>query len=235
MIEPQPSIYIFGGIRVDEPMTTLTDLLVSAVCMIAFLRLSSTGTHGRAQFYFKWYFLLMAVATGLGGIIGHGFLYAFSFAWKLPGWIVSMFSVAFIERSSIENAKGLIKPWLGKFFLVLNVVELLTVMTVTIYTLNFRWVEFHSGYGLLGVMAPFHAYAYYRTRHKASLIMLAGVGIGCLAALTFMTRFSLHVWFNHLDLSHVLMAIGGWVFYLGARELKNGNGKVTQQGAVTSS
>lgn len=226
MIEPQPSIDILG-IRVDEPVTTVTDLIVSVVCMVAFLRLSSTGTQGRSQFYFKWYFLLMAIATCLGGIIGHGFLYAFTFAWKLPGWIVSMLSMMFIERSSIENAKHLIKPWAGRLFLVLNIVELITVMTITIYTLNFKWVEFHSGYGLLGVVAPFHAYAYYRTRKRASLVVLIGVGIGCLAALTFMNRISLHTWFNYLDISHVLMAIAAWIFYLGARELKNGNDKVT--------
>lgn len=225
MIEPQPSLYILG-IRLDEPMTTLTDLIVSAVCLMAFLKLSSTATLNRSQFYFRWYFLLMAIATCFGGVIGHGFLYAVGFAWKLPGWIISMLSVACIERSAIENAKPLVKPWARKFFLTLNIIELFTVMTVTVSTLNFQWVEFHSGYGLLGVVAPFHLYAYYRTKNKASLVVLFAVGIACVAALTFMTRFSMHMWFNYLDISHVLMAMAAWVFYLGAMDLKNGKSKI---------
>ncbi|MCU0369089.1 MAG: hypothetical protein MUF39_09695, partial [Cyclobacteriaceae bacterium] len=104
MTESQPSISIYN-IRIDEPINTLTDLIVSAVCFYAFFRLKKSGLTGRTQLYFRMYFLLLGIATLFGGIIGHGFLYVFSFAWKLPGWIVSMLSVAFIERSSIEHAK----------------------------------------------------------------------------------------------------------------------------------
>lgn len=218
-ILPQPSVNI-AGLRIDEPVTTLTDLVVSAVCLFAFYRLTKAQLPGRTQLYFRLYFLLMAVATAFGGLIGHGFLYALSFAWKLPGWIVSMLSVALIERSSIEHAKPLINPRVGKFFLVLNVIELLTIMTVTMTTLNFKWVEFHSGYGLLAVVLPFHAFVYYKTKDKGSVIVIVAVAIACLAALVFMNKISLHTWFNYLDISHVLMAIAAYVFYRGALRLR---------------
>jgi hypothetical protein len=158
----------------------------------------------------------MAIATFFGGLIGHGFIYALGFAWKLPGWIVSMLSVALIERSSIERAKPLIDPRVGKFFLVLNIIELITIMTVTMVALDFRGVEFHSGYGLLGVVLPFHAYTWYRTRDKGSFTVIIAVFIAVCAALVFMNKLSLHMWFNHLDISHVMMAIGAYVFYRGA-------------------
>lgn len=217
-IAPQPSVNIYG-LRIDEPVTTLTDLLVSVVCLVVFYKLSQLHLPGRTQLFFRLYFLLMSIATCFGGLIGHGFLYALSFSWKLPGWIVSMLSVALIERSSIEHAKPLIDPRVGKFFLVLNIMELCTIMTVTMVTLNFKWVEFHSGYGLLAVVLPFHAYVYYRTRDKGSFIVMIAVGIACLAALVFMNKISIHTWFNYLDISHVLMAVAAWVFYLGARKL----------------
>jgi hypothetical protein len=214
----QPSIYPFG-VRIDEPMTTLTDLLVSAVCFYAFYQLRRKKLPGNTQLYFRLYFLLMSVATFFGGLIGHGFLYAFSFPWKLPGWIVSMLSVALIERSSIERAKPLIDPRVGKFFLTLNVLELLTIMTITMTTLDFKWVEFHSGYGLLGVVLPFHLYTWYRTRDRGSMLVIFAVLIASGAALIFMNRISIDVWFNHLDISHTLMAIGAYVFYRGALRL----------------
>lgn len=208
------------GIRIDEPVTTATDLLVSAVCFFAFYNLAKRKLPGRTQLYFRFYFLLMSIATFLGGLIGHGFLYALSFPWKLPGWIVSMLSVAMIERSSIERAKPLIDPRVGRFFLVLNIVELLTVMTVTMWTLNFKWVEFHSGYGLLGVVLPFHAYTWYKTRDKGSFVIIIAVLVASCAALIFMNKISLHEWFNYLDISHVMMAIGAYVFYRGALLLR---------------
>src|ERR1043165_3568967 len=119
MVDPQPSIYPFG-IRIDEPIATVTDILVSAVCLYAFFKLTQKKLPGRSQWYFRYYFLLIGIATFLGGVIGHGFLYALSFPWKLPGWTISMLSVALIERSSIERAKPLIDPKVGRFFLILN-------------------------------------------------------------------------------------------------------------------
>lgn len=219
MIDPQPSIYI-AGIRVDEPMATLTDVIVSAVCFYAFYRLQKYHRAGRAQFYFKYYFLLMGIATFLGGVIGHGFLYLFSFGWKLPGWITSMISVALIERSAIAHANPYIKPSIGKFFLVMNLVELTTIMTITLVTLNFQWVEFHSAYGLLFVVGSFHLYTYRKTKDRGSLTILGAIAIVCMASLTFKFKLSPHVWFNYLDLSHTLMAIAAYVFYLGATRLQ---------------
>ena len=218
MVFPQPSVYL-AGIRIDEPVTALTDLLVSAVCLGAYLQLSKRGTTSNALLYFRYYFLLMALATLLGGLVGHAFLYALSFPWKLPGWVVSMLSVALIERSSIEYARPLVPARVARFFLTLNIIELITVMSITFYTLDFRWVEFHSGYGLLGVVLPFHFYRYRQTRDRGSLTVIAAVGIATLAAIVYMNRLALHTWFNHLDISHVLMAAGAYVFFLGARVL----------------
>lgn len=214
----QPSISLFG-IRIDEPINTLTDLLVSVVCFYAFYRLTKRKFSAKTFIYFRMYFLLLGLATMFGGLVGHGFLYVFSFAWKLPGWIISMLSVAFIERSSIEHARPLIDPRIGKFFLVLNIIELLTVMTITSYTLNFEWVELHSGYGLLGVVLPFHGYVYYKTRDRGSLIILGAVMIASTAALIFMNEISLHAWFNYIDISHVLVASAAFAFYRGALQL----------------
>ena len=156
MVEPQPSIYPFG-IRIDEPMATITDVVVSAVCFYAFYKLKRKNLPGRSQWYFLYYFLLIGIATFLGGVIGHGFLYALSFAWKLPGWIISMISVALIERSAISHARRLIKPAVVRFFLVLNIIELLVIMTITMTTLNFFWVQVHSAYGLLVLVFSFHS------------------------------------------------------------------------------
>lgn len=218
MTETQPSVY-WLGLRIDEPITTLTDLLVSVVCFYAYYRLSKHPVSNNSLTYFRYYFLLMGLATLLGGLIGHAFLYAFSFSWKLPGWIVSMFSVALIERSAIDYAKPYVTPKIGSFFLRLNIIELITIMSITLYTLNFKWVEFHSGYGLLAIVFPFHAYVYFKTKNIGSKTMMIAVGIASIAALVFMNKISAHVWFNHLDISHTLMAVAAYVFYKGARQL----------------
>jgi len=224
MVDPQPAIHLLG-IRIDEPIATFTDVVVSLVCFYAFYQLSRKHLPGRPQLYFRYYFLLMGIATFLGGVIGHGFLYSLSFGWKLPGWITSMFSVALVERSAIAHAKSLIKPGLAKFFLVFNLIELGTIMTITMITLDFKWVEFHSGYGLLAIVSTFHLYTYYKTKDRGSLTILGAVLITCVASLIFINKISIHTWFNYIDISHVLLAVAAYVFYLGALRLQRRNGK----------
>lgn len=219
MVGAQPSIYPFG-VRIDEPVATITDLLVCGVCLYAYFSMKRKGLNAWSQVHFRHYFLLVAVATALGGLIGHGFLYAFSFAWKLPGWIVGIVSVALIERAAISHAQSLIKPGIGKFFLVINVIEMLIILAITMITLDFKWVEYHNGYGLVVNVAGFHGYTYYRTRDRGSLIILGAVGITTIASVIFTNKLSLHQWFNYIDASHVLLAIAAYVMYLGAIRLE---------------
>lgn len=212
MIAPQPSIYLYT-LRIDEPITVLTDLLVSAVCFYAFLKLKNANTSTLSRQYLRNYFFLLAIATCLGGLAGHAFLYALSFAWKLPGWVLSMFAVMFIERSAITYARPYLPGKLGKWLAILNIIELILVMSITLFTLDFKWVEFHSGYGLVGIVLPLHSFVYYKSKDPASLGMILAVGIASIAALVFMYRLSIHTWFNYLDASHVLMALAAYVFF----------------------
>lgn len=212
------TIYIFG-LRVDEPIVTLTDLLVSILCFIYAYKIHSWGKKEKTFFYFKLYFLIMGVATALGGLIGHAFLYAFSFYWKLPGWITSMFSIMFVERAAIQHTKIWLKESLVKTFLIVNIVEFIVFLVLTIVTLNFFFVEFHSGYGLMFVVLSLEGFLFLKTKNKASQFILIGIGFAAIAALFFMNEISLHQWFNYLSISHVLMAVAATFFYIGTKNI----------------
>lgn len=222
----QPSIYI-GNLRFDEPVTTITDLVVSFICFYAFYQITTKREKNKINTLFKYYFLSMGIATSIGGIVGHGFLYAFNYnealevsPWKLPGWLTSMFSVALIERASIEYARVLIKPRTGKFFAWMNIIELTTFVTLTFSTLNFFFVEVHSAYGLLIVVTSFQSFVYYKTKNRVSKLMLIAVGFSALAALIFMNEWGISKWITHFDISHVLMSISAIFFYKGAIDAK---------------
>lgn len=171
---------------------------------------------GQFKTYTQYYFLSMGIATLIGGIIGHGFLYAFSFAWKLPGWITSMLSITLVERAAIYKAGDFLSDKMNRFLSILNVVELLIFMGLAFYTLNFLYVEIHSAYGLLGVVATLSFFIYRKTRNRGSRLYLQAVGFAAAAAFFFTVKWSPHLWFNYIDLSHVLMAISAWFFYKGS-------------------
>ncbi len=205
------------GIRLDEPVTTITDLIVSAVCYYAFYKIHTERPNYKLNIYMKFYFLSMGLATTIGGIIGHGFLYLFSFAWKLPGWLTSMFSIALLERASIEYCRPQIENKnVFRFFTWLNIIELFTFVVITFYTLNFFFVEVHSAYGLLVVVTGFQGYIYYKTKSEASRLALIAVGISSISALVYMNEWGLHAYFNHFDISHIFMTFSAWFFYRSA-------------------
>ena len=214
----QPSIEIFG-IRIDEPITTLTDLLVSFLCFLFYFRIRQLKFKNKISYYLKIYFLSMGFATAIGGLIGHGFLYLFSFAWKLPGWLTSMLSIALVERAAIENARPLIKPRIGNFFAWLNIIELTTFVIITFSTLNFFFVEVHSAYGLLVVVSGFNMFVYLKTKSKGSKLFLIAVGFSAISALIFMNKWGINPWFNHFDISHCFMAVSAYFFYRGSKQI----------------
>lgn len=246
MIFEQPSIFPFG-IRIDEPVTTFTDLMVSFVCFYAFYKLNKINVKNRVHLYLRYYFLSMGIATVVGGIVGHGFLYLFEAQWespeglvnilskifgqdllkdianpwKLPGWLTSMFSIALVERASIEYARPLIHKKVGSFFAWLNIIELLTFVTITFATLNFFFVEVHSAYGLLIVVLGFNMTVFLKTKKKGSKLFLIAVGFSAIGALFFMNKWGFSPWFNHFDISHIFMTCSAFYFYLGAKEILN--------------
>ncbi len=215
----QPSIFPFG-IRVDEPITTLTDLFVAAVCFYAFFSLRNQSDGSRLHQLVLWYFALMGVATFIGGVIGHAFLYVLSFHWKLPGWLLSMVAINLLERVMIRFSKPILSVKRAKFFSYFNIVELVVFAALAFGYLNFRFVEIHSVYGLLVVVFGFCVFNY-RKKHGRKVVrqFMIATGFAFLAALAFVSKWDIDQWFRHMDLAHVFMAASAWFFYLGSKEL----------------
>ena len=225
---------VISGLTVMEPVTMLTDLLVSGVCLYAFFKLRQLNSGAKTVRLFSVYFLLLAIATAYGGIIGHGFLHLLSFEWKMPGWLISMASVTILERAVITHARPYLKPNVGNFLIRLNLFELGFLTAVVLVTMNFFFVEVHAAYGLLAMVSVLELIVFLKTRkagtRKAgSRLMLIAVGISSIAALVHLSEFSPHRWFNFLDLSHVVMAVSAYVFYVGARKVHEDQVLATKQ------
>lgn len=223
----QPPVSVFN-IKVEEPVTMITDLVISAVCYYAFVRLRKQTELSRPQQLLRYYFLMMGFATTIGGIFGHGFLYYFGLNWKLPGWLTSMFAVTLIERASIEQTKPIVNPNILRVLKVANVIELVTFVSLTFVTLffrlldprdSFRFVEIHTAYGLLLIVLPLQAFVYWTTRNPGSRLFLMGIGFVIFTAFIYYFEFALSIWFNQHDISHLFIALASWLFYRGTLRL----------------
>ncbi len=211
----QPSIEIFG-VLIMEPVVTLTDLLVTAVCLYAYIKLKKLNHQGSSHQYFRLYFLIMAIATAFGGITGHAFQYALGLSWKLPGWLISMLAVSALERGIISFLSPIVSKTTSKVLGIANVVELLGFAVLSFLTLNFFYVQIHSAYGLGLVVFPLCFYAFWKTGNKGAKIICQSILFTSLAAFFYTSKTSISPWFNHLDISHCIMAFGTYLFYRGA-------------------
>lgn len=215
----QPDIYV-QGIRIAEPVTSLTALLITVVSWYAWRRLARTAPSNHVVRLIRTFFLLMGAATLVGGIIGHAFLYLFTFAWKVPGWVLSMVAIAALERGAILHARPLMGPFWRRFFSVLNIVELLTFMSLALSTLNFHFVEIHAGYGLVVVVGLFEGFVLWKTRDAGSRLILSAIPIAALAVAFHLANYSPSVWFTYFDVGHVLMCLAALAMMRGVERMK---------------
>ena len=218
-MEIQKTAIELWGIKISEPVTMVTDLLVSAVCLYAFLKLRKLNSTLPAVRLFAYYFLAMCISTASGGIIGHGFQHVLGFVWKVPTWIISMISITLIERAAIVHAKPLLTKRTTRVFLTLNIIELFIMIVVILLTLNFFFVELHAAFGLLVIVFSFELFIYRKKRNEESKLLLIAIGVSALPAIVHLAKLSIDRWFNNNDLAHVLMAVAVYVFYLGAKKI----------------
>jgi hypothetical protein len=208
------------GITILEPVTVLSNLLITAICLYAFFKLQKLENANSIQKMLQYFFFFMALATAVGGILGHGFLYVTGLYGKLPGWYISMLAIAFFERAAIIHARPLMAPALGRFFSIFNYIEVVTFMLLAFKTLNFRFVELHATYGLFVVVFCFELYTYVKQKDRGSIYIFMGTLLAAIAALTHLFKLSIDEWFNYNDVSHVIMAMGVFFYYKGSMKVK---------------
>ncbi|CAG5004005.1 hypothetical protein DYBT9275_03278 [Dyadobacter sp. CECT 9275] len=211
-------IKIFG-VTVMEPSTVLSSLAMTVVCLYAFIHLNRLGRAHRMYKQIQYFFLFMGIATAIGGVLGHGFLYVTGMRGKIPGWFASMIAVALFERAAIWHIKPLLARKSGLFLGWLNYAELFIFFVLTFITLNFVVVEVHAFYGLFLMLFLIELYVYKKKRDPGSPYIFIATALGAVSAGLHALKFSFGPWFNYNDISHISMGASIWYYYQGARHM----------------
>jgi len=208
-----PTIYI-GGLRIDEPVTTITDFLFVGVCVFAFFKTAS-ASNTPAQNLYRWFFLLTGISTFIAALIGHTFLYYFGNEAKIYGWITGVISISFSQFAAIHHVKKRIHQTLFKFLIALCCIEIVIASIAVFWFWTFKVVEIHTAFSLVLIVGTLELFYYKKTKSNLSLFMLYGVGALIIAVLCHVFKIAFSVWFNHADLAHIFMAISMYLMYLG--------------------
>jgi len=205
------------NIRIDEPVTTLTDIIVAAVCFYGFFRLIRISGKQNIHLYLRYFFLFLGAGTFLGGVIGHGFLYLLSPGWRLPGWLASMVSIAMIQQASILIAGEFATRFLIRFLTWMNFLVLSVFVILTSITQDFMITVLYMSWSLLIMVGGIHLMSFIKFRSKGSAWFLRAVATGLASGLVYVSGWNLSNWFNSMDLGHSLLIFAVYFFYLGGR------------------
>ena len=215
------------GITILEPSAVISSLMMTVICIYAFVQLGKLNrthplnrTH-RMYTLVQYFFLFMGLATAIGGVLGHGLLYLTGQPGKIPGWFSSMIAVALFERTAIWHVKPLLQEKTGKILGWLNYVELAIFFVLTFITLNFIVVEIHAFYGLFLMLFIIEIYVYRKKKDPGSIYVFIATGLGAVSAGLHALKFSFGPWFTYNDISHISMGASIWYYYQAARHIKS--------------
>ena len=211
----QPSIEVLN-IRIDEPITLITDLLLAAICFYAYFQIRRLDYTCRSKWHFKNYFLVLGLGAMTGGLLGHAFLYRLSDAWQLVSWILTLGSVTLIIHALLEVARPYLKKGIARIISRFNVLLFALAVFFTIWSMAFSPVKYFTAFGMVVVLGSLCYYIYQKTASKGTLILMGAVLLGFISALIFSFGWGLSPWFNHRDISHLILSFSAYQMYKGA-------------------
>jgi hypothetical protein len=211
----QPDI-IVNGLRIGEPVIALTGLLVALICFYAWQRLGRIESPSEPLKLSRLFFLFTGLSTFIGGLVGHAFLYALPFEYKLPGWISGMIAVSALEQAAIVQAQWILGQRMVKMLSWINIVELTLALWLISSSLWFPVVEIHSAFGFLLIVAPLQWLIWRKSGAKGSTDILLGILLLIGAVVAHIFKISMGPWFSFFDFAHLFMGAAMWKIMTGA-------------------
>lgn len=206
----------------SEPMTLVTDLLLSAWCFGLGLRLSLTGLGEglRARRWWSMAFFASALAALSGGL-WHGLVTSLPAAlaaalWTLTLWSIGVASAAFL----VAAAHAALARRGAQVLAGLALFKLLIYAIASVGRDDFLPALLDYAPTLLLVLALF-CWRYWSTREPAAPAVVAGILVAFLAAGVQAARLAPHPSFNHNDLYHLLQMLAFWFLYCGGQRLRD--------------
>jgi len=236
--------WLLGDISILEPITAITDLIITVVCIIAFVKLkhiSKANNNYLAQY--PYFFLTMGLCTFFAALMTHAFPYTMvtmlskqqlaSLPWNslfayhlhdLPNWVLNVVSASLFEWSLVERASNINPNISRKKWISIIAIESIIVATLLLIVLSYNVAAIHIVFTLYAILTPLQIgiikhlknIGYQLYQLKEQKLLLIGAAIMLISGPVMATKFQFSPWFNHNDISHIIIAISMYIFYKSA-------------------
>ena len=208
--------------RIDEPMTVWTDMMLAACLFIWAYRLWCSKGNQASRNKVVWSaWLCLFVSAGLGAFVGgmdHGFAYAYPAWLKMVSWRatlvligVSALSLTQLWRQFYVGRFQAWSAWMGVPLFVCY------VMAVLFWSQKFILaIVYYVPLVLITLVCAL--WAWWSFRHRRDLYLVIGLVVSLVAAGIQVSGYRLFPHFNHNDLYHVIQMGAFFLLYLSACE-----------------
>lgn len=205
-----------GELAVHEPVAVFTSYVVSGMCFYFYWKLNK-NTDNKAIKSWAGHLLFVGLAS-LVGSFSHALFavhagVAYESFW-LPMQVLNISAVYFAQQAMLNSVlknSSFKKYWGWSYH-----IQLAIFLTSVFIFHNFNVVIVNAVIGLVPVIV-FHFID--AKNEKSSLWIASGFTILLSSAIIFITKFTIHKYFNHIDLSHVIMMLCLWMIFWGAKKI----------------
>jgi hypothetical protein len=223
-----------GEFALSEPVTAVSDLLISMLCLFIVVSLHRSKRNNPAVSFWQIFFLAMGLSAFIG-IVVHGLREYQSETGNHSIWMfMNVISGASVYFAQMATARSVLKTsrFKNRFIQIANIqalVYLLCIIFVSGFTYNAVIIQIASG--MIPVMA-LHFSALGRNIPGATWIG-TGISLSFLSAVARTLQISLNRnWFNYNDLSHVFIAASFILMFRGISMAPTKKGEQDQASAI---
>ena len=195
--------------NVAEPMTLITDLLLTIAALVFAARL------WRVHRMWALAFLFTAAGSFFGGM-HHGFAPSMAPIAALLLWKATLFSIGIASFFLLAGS--------GRAWTIVAIVKLVIYMSWMIVHNDFVWVIADYGLTLLLI-----GIAQLARRGPSTPWVIGSIVVSVIAALVQQSRFALHRHFNHNDLYHLTQMVALWLLYRCGRVMSSSTAPPTNR------
>jgi len=201
----QPSI-TFSGFTLHEPVTVLTDLILSGFCL--YLSIKTGKSYAK---FWSAFFLSMSFATFIGAL-GHGLYIDKN---NILQWISRTAGIVSVFWGEIASVMMLIKSRFRSILVAFVSLQLAVALAFILQRNEFKVVVTNGSIGFGVIVALIQIYLIRKGRIGSQYI-LSGIAVNAVAGLIHKFHIAPSKWFNHNDLGHVILIFGLYLIAKGA-------------------
>jgi hypothetical protein len=205
-----------GDIVLHQPVTAITDFIVTALCFYFYNLLKLDDKSEKSVYYWRWFYLTLGISTFFGGC-SHGFFTnhtdsGYQFFW-LTMQLFNGFAVYAAQHATLTSALQHSKN--KNLWNYISVIQLILFVSSVFIFRNFIVVTIDIALGLIPVMV-----IHFKDEqlNASSKWIAYGILVSFLTAVVHLSKFSLDVYFNYLDIAHVLIMINLSIMFVGIKQ-----------------